>query len=295
VTASPAGAASLPAPAKVNLFLHVGAPGADGFHPLVSLMTFADLGDRLTAVPAPGLALSIEGAFAAGLSAGEDNLVMRAARALVAHAGLADAPWRLVLDKQLPVASGLGGGSADAGAALRLLDRVMALRTPEAVLETLAAGLGADGAACLRARPLIAEGRGERLSPAPSWPVLPCVLVNPGAASSTPAVYAALDRGGRFGDLARPVLGDADDPRAVAAMLAPLRNDLQAPAILLEAAIGEALAALDAEAETLLARVSGSGGSCFALCADTADAARLAARLSRAHPGWWVRPCQLGG
>lgn len=282
------------APAKVNLFLHVGAPDSEGYHPLVSLMTFADIGDVIRCEPADSLSLAIEGPFADGLSAGEDNLVLRAARALLVRAGRDDAPFRLILDKQLPIASGLGGGSSDAGAALRLLDRDLGLALGEPVLEDLAAALGADGAPCLRARPVLAQGRGERLSRAPRWPFLPAVLVNPGVPSPTGAVYRAYDQGGVFDDLNVPVLPDMTAVTDAAACLAGLRNDLEAPAVAMAPVIGEVLDALRAAPEALLARMSGSGATCFVICADDAAAGALAARLRAARPGWWTRACTLG-
>lgn len=286
--------ASLIAPAKVNLFLHVGAPDSEGYHPLVSLMTFADIGDAVRCAPSGNLSLSIEGLFADGLSADEDNLVLRAARALLARAGRDDAPLRLILDKQLPIASGLGGGSSDAGAALRLLDRELGLALGEPVLEDLAAALGADGAPCLRARPVLAEGRGDRLSAAPRWPSLPTVLVNPGVPSPTGAVYRAYDQGGVFSDVTAPALPDLTTAADVAACVAALRNDLEAPAVALAPVIGEVLGVLRAAPESLLARMSGSGATCFVLCADDAAALALAARLQADHPVWWVRACRLG-
>ena len=196
------------APAKVNLFLHVGAPGADGYHPLCSLMAFADLGDRVSMERGEGR-LTVGGPFAAGLGPEHDNLIIRAVRAFVAELGRPMEELAFALEKHLPVASGLGGGSSDAGAALRLIRDVFAPGFDDARLERVAASLGADGAACLWGRPVIAQGRGERLSPAPGLPVLDAVLVNPGVAVSTPAVYRAFDAAGRFGDIAAPPLPEA--------------------------------------------------------------------------------------
>jgi 4-diphosphocytidyl-2-C-methyl-D-erythritol kinase len=284
------------APAKVNLYLHVGATNPDGFHPLSSLMVFADVGDRLGLTDGAPLGLSIGGDFGAGLDAGEDNLVMRAARALVVAAGGPTPALGLVLTKDLPLAAGLGGGSSDAGAALRLLRDTLAPELDEALLEAIAASLGSDGAACLWGRPVIAEGRGERLSPAPRLPPLDAVLVNPLVASPTGAVYRAYDAAGARGGAERPALPEAFETATdLAAFLADCRNDLEAPAIALTPVIGEALDALRAQPETLLARVSGSGASCFALCADAGRASALAERLAMARPGWWVRRCRLGG
>jgi len=283
------------APAKVNLFLHVGAPAADGYHPLCSLMVFADLGDRVSVELGEG-SLTASGPFARGLGPEADNLIFRAVRAFVAELGHPMAELKMALDKQLPVASGLGGGSSDAGAALRLIRDVFAPQVDDARLERVAASLGADGPACLWGRPVVAEGIGERLSSAPGLPVLPAVLVNPGAPVSTPAVYRALDASRAFGDVARPPMPDAfETPEEVAAWLARLGNDLETPAISVAPQVGTVLATLRDEPETLLARVSGSGGTCFALCADDIAAETLAERLEAMAPHWWVRRCRLGG
>jgi 4-diphosphocytidyl-2-C-methyl-D-erythritol kinase len=284
------------APAKVNLFLHVGPPAADGYHPLCSLMTFADVGDRLTVQDASALELMVRGAFADGAPAGPDNLVLRAARALIARAGGPVPPARLILQKELPVAAGLGGGSSDAGAALRLLREALGVELADSALEAVAASLGADGAACLWGRPVIAEGRGEQLSPAPALPVLDAVLVNPRVPVSTPAVYRRLDAMERFGDIARPAMPAAFETAAeAAAWLATQRNDLEAPALAVAPEVGAVLDTLAGEPETLLARVSGSGGTCFALCAGDIEAEGLAERIEAMAPDWWVRRCRLGG
>jgi 4-diphosphocytidyl-2-C-methyl-D-erythritol kinase len=284
------------APAKVNLFLHVGAPGADGYHPICSLMAFADVGDTVTGFEAEALELAVRGPFGRQLGEGDDNLVLRAARAFIAELKRPVRPFGLSLDKRLPIASGLGGGSSDAGAALRLLREALAPDMDDLRLEALAAGLGADGAACLWGRPVIAEGRGERLSPAPGLPPIDAVLVNAGAPVSTPEVYRRLDAGGRFGDVAPPPAPDAfEDARELAAWLALLRNDLEAPALAVAPQVGSVLETLAGEPECLLARVSGSGGTCFALCASDIEAESLAERVEALAPAWWVRRCRLGG
>lgn len=284
------------APAKINLFLHVGGPGADGFHPLCSLMVFADVGDRVTALEADVLSFQLRGAYADALAGEGDNLVMRAARAILAKARGPRAPVRLVLDKELPVAAGLGGGSSDAGAALRLLRAQMKIQLSDAELEEVAASLGADGAACLWGRPVIAEGRGERLSEAPGLPPLEAVLVNPRVAISTPAVYRAFDEIGVFGDVTPPPLPDRfESPEEVAAWASLMRNDLQAPAVGLAPEVGDVLDTLADEPETLLARMSGSGATCFALCSSDIEADALADRVGTLQPRWWVRRCRLGG
>ena len=283
------------APAKVNLFLHVAPPDADRMHPLCSLMVFADVGDTIRLDPDPRLSFAVTGPFAGPAGDGDDNLVLRAARALAEAVGR-PAAGRLTLDKQLPVAAGLGGGSSDAGAALRLLAPGFGLADDDGLLTQVATRLGADGAACLYGRPVIGEGRGEGLSPAPGLPDLHAVLVNPGVPSSTPAVYRAYDAHGPAGDCARPELPEAfATTRDLVQAMARLRNDLEAPAIALAPAIGDALQALRDQPETLLARVSGSGATCFGLCDDAAHAERLVARLAALRPAWWVRACRLGG
>lgn len=283
------------APAKVNLFLHVGAPGADGYHPLCSLMAFADFGDRVSVTRGEGR-LTASGPFAAGLGLEHDNLIIRAVRAFVAELGRPMEELAFALEKNLPVASGLGGGSSDAGAALRLIRDVFAPGFDDDRLERVAASLGADGAACLWGRPVLAQGRGERLSPAPGLPPLEAVLVNPGVAVSTPAVYRAFDAAGRFGDVTAPPLPAAfETVEEVAAWLVTTSNDLEAPAIAVAPEVGTVLATLKDEPEALLARVSGSGGTCFALCADDFAAETLVERLEAMAPAWWVRRCRLGG
>ncbi|HZZ69207.1 MAG TPA: 4-(cytidine 5'-diphospho)-2-C-methyl-D-erythritol kinase [Phenylobacterium sp.] len=284
------------APAKVNLFLHVGAPGGDGYHPICSLMAFADVGDLVSTFDAEALVLRVAGPFARELAGEGDNLILRAARALIAEARRPVAPVGLSLEKRLPVASGLGGGSSDAGAALRLLREVLGLEIDNAALEALAAGLGADGPACLWGAPAIAQGRGERLSPAPGLPPLDAVLVRPPVPVSTAQVYRAFDAAGRFGEVAPPTMPDAfEDARDLAAWLGGQRNDLQAPAIAVAPEVGVVLDTLADEPETLLARVSGSGGTCFALCAGDIEAEGLAERIEAMAPDWWVQRCRLGG
>lgn len=284
------------APAKINLFLHVGAPGADGYHPLCSLMVFADAGDRVTLHEGDALAVKVRGPFAHQLAGEGDNLVLRAARALLAKARGPQALSAFTLEKRLPVAAGLGGGSSDAGAALRLMREAMTPRLEDAELEAIAASLGADGAACLWGRPVVAQGRGERLSPAPGLPILEAVLVNPGVSVSTPAVYAALDAALTFGDIAPPPMPDAfESVEELAGWLATTRNDLEAPAIALAPAIGDVLATLADEPEALIARMSGSGATCFALCQSEVEAETLAERIMAMKPDWWVQRCRLGG
>ncbi len=283
------------APAKVNLFLHVGAPLADGFHPVSTLMAFADIGDIVAVQPSESPDFEVTGPFSGPLEGQAENLVERAAKALLAHVGGPQPPFRLILDKQLPVAAGLGGGSSDAGAALRLLRQALGLAVQDEWLTAIAAGIGSDGPACLWARTVIGEGRGDRLRAAPELPGLDAVLVNPRVASSTPQVYRAYDAAGCPGDAQRPWLPERfEDAIETAAVLAYCRNDLEDPAVFLQPAIGEVLETLRGEPETLLARMSGSGATCFALCAGDIEAEGLAERLQSMRPDWWVRRCRLG-
>lgn len=283
------------APAKVNLFLHVGGPDAEGYHPISSLMVFADVGDRVAIQPSDAPGFETSGPFGAAIPSDADNLVVRAARAFHARLGGPIPPYRLILDKHLPIAAGLGGGSSDAGAALKLLRDALAPALSDEDLEPLAASLGADGAACLRATALLAEGRGEILSPAPELPELHAVLVNPGVPSPTGAVYRAYDAAVHPEGAALPFLpASLETAEEIAGWLAvATRNDLQAPAVALEPRIGEALDVLSAEPESLLVRMSGSGATCFALCAGDIEAETLAERLAVLRPDWWVRRCRL--
>jgi len=283
------------APAKVNLFLHVAPPTPDGFHPLSSLMVFADVGDQIALSPCDQLELVIDGPFGAGLEVSADNLVLRAVRAVFEAVNAPPPEVRLTLTKRLPIAAGLGGGSSDAGAALGLVRDHYRLGLDDGALERIAAGLGSDGAACFRQRALIARGRGERLSAAPAMPPLDAVLVNPGVPSPTGAVYRAYDEAGAPGNDHTPDLpARFEDAVTAASFFSACRNDLEAPAVALTPRIGEVLAILRAGPEALLARVSGSGATCFALCADAAHAEALVDRLRGAHPDWWVRACRLG-
>ncbi len=266
--------------AKVNLFLHVTGRRADGYHLLDSLAVFPDVGDRLTVAPAVALSLDVHGPFAPGLAGEADNLVLRAARALGGQG------VRLGLEKNLPIASGIGGGSADAAAALRLL---AALWGVAADLPAIALGLGADVPVCLASRPARMQGVGEILLAAPALPACGIVLVNPGVAVATPSVFRARAPGFTPPAVLPEGWGDA---AAMARDLAACTNDLQAAAIGLYPAIAEVLAALAAAPGALLARMSGSGATCFALFADAAAARTAAAGLAR--PGWWCWGGRMG-
>lgn len=285
--------ASALAPAKVNLFLHVGPLEADGYHPLASLVAFADVGDRLGVAPSDRLSLTVTGPFAGGLAGEGDNLILRAVRALAEAAGLPEPGLAFTLDKRLPIAAGLGGGSSDAGATLKLAREALGLSLDDADLAGVAATIGADGPMCLYARAAWAEGRGDRLDFAPTLPPLPAVLINPGVPSPTGAVYRAYDAG-RAAGADRPAPPPDWSLDAVIDWLGRQRNDLQAPAVALQPAIGEALAEADDLPDVRLARMSGSGATVFALFASPTAADRAARRLSARRPEWWVNSTVLG-
>lgn len=275
------------APAKVNLTLRVTGRRADGYHLLDSFVIFAGAGDRLSVAPAADLSLTVTGPFAGTLAATEDNLVLRAARALAEAGGIA--PFgALTLEKTLPVASGIGGGSADAAAALRLLGLYWGLTVPAERLAAIAVALGADVPVCLRRRPVRMAGIGEVISPVPALPSgLGLLLVNPGLACPTPAIFRARAATGTPFSPADAVPGGRfDSAAAFAAALAASGNDLQDPAIGLTPEIGAVLRAIAHTAGCLLARMSGSGATCFGLFATVGEAAAAAAALRR--PGWWV-------
>ncbi|NBW11041.1 MAG: 4-(cytidine 5'-diphospho)-2-C-methyl-D-erythritol kinase [Caulobacteraceae bacterium] len=281
------------APAKINLFLHVGPLQADGYHPVASLVAFADVGDRVTVEAADRLSLTVEGPFGAGLAAEPDNLILKALRALGQATGIGEPALHVTLDKQLPIAAGLGGGSADAGTALKLARELLSLDLDDAALEAVAGVVGADGPMCLRARSAWAEGRGDVLTDAAYLPPLHAVLVNPGVPSPTGAVYRAFDAG-PAGATDRPAPPADWRAATVIGWLAQQRNDLEPPALALTPAIRPALDAVAAQPGVGLTRMSGSGATVFGLFAEPEDADRAAVALAAAHPGWWVRPTVLG-
>jgi 4-diphosphocytidyl-2-C-methyl-D-erythritol kinase len=264
------------APAKVNLHLHVTGRRDDGYHLLDSLVVFAGAGDRLTVSPANKLSLSIIGPFADPLRHEDDNLVLRAAHALAAHAGI-EPTGALILEKNLPVASGIGGGSADAAAALRLLSRFWGLCPCQEDLHRLARTLGADVPVCLDSRPTLLSGTGEILNAAPPIPKMGMVLINPGIAVATPSVFRA-----RSGPFSKPAQFVSD----LTAELRDARNDLEPPARLLAPVIDDVLSALAQLPGCQLARMSGSGATCFGLFNTPAAANAAAEAVNR--DGWWV-------
>jgi 4-diphosphocytidyl-2-C-methyl-D-erythritol kinase len=282
------------APAKVNLTLHVLGRRSDGYHEIESLVTFADVGDRLTFVAGDSLALEVVGPTAGVAGADSDNLVLKAARALAARIeGLRLGAFRL--DKQLPVAAGLGGGSSDAAAALRLLARANRLLPDDERVGAAARATGADVPVCLDPHPRVMRGIGELLSKPLSLPKLPAVLVNPRVAVPTKDVFAALAAPALSTSAgADDVISDATDFESVVSALSGRRNDLEVPALRLAPVIAAVLAALRASSGCRLARMSGSGATCFSLFS-SASAAQAAARdIAAANPGWWVRATAFG-
>lgn len=276
------------APAKINLTLHVTGRREDGYHLLDSLVSFAPVGDLLTISEGDGLSLRVDGPEAEGVPEDGSNLVMKAAALLVSDADLH-------LHKALPAASGIGGGSADAAAALR---GVSARGGGDASAEALLAAhgeeilaLGADVPMCLHARPLRAEGIGEALTPL-ALPPVAAVLVNPRLQVSTPAVFRALER--RDNTPMPETLPDMRDTADLIAVLSEMRNDLQAPACAVQPAILDVLARIGAQPGCKLARMSGSGATCFGLFLSETEAAAAAEAIAAAEPGWWVASAVLG-
>ncbi len=269
-----------PAHAKVNLWLNVVGRRADGYHLLDSLVAFADLADALEVAPSDSLTLTVRGPWAAHLESESDNLVLKAARLLAERAGVAPRA-ALGLTKTIPVAAGLGGGSADAAAALRALAAMWRIAVPEQSLFSLAEQLGADVPMCFGGRTAIASGVGERLGPAPSLPDCGLLLVNPGVPVATAEVFAA--RQGPF-SRAQVVEGVWGDLAALVAALAARGNDLQAPAIRLRPAIGEVLSFLARSDGVRYVAMSGSGATCFALYDSIAAAQQVALEVPG---GWW--------
>lgn len=269
-----------PAPAKINLALHVRARRADGYHELETLFAFVTDGDTVTLAPGPP-SLTITGPFAAGLSGEGDNLVTRAARSFAATFGV-PAQGAFTLDKHLPVASGIGGGSADAAAALRALARMHEVPADDPRLFDVAAALGSDVPACLLGCTAMGRGRGEELAPLDGLPPLPALLVNPGVAVSTAAVFRAWD-GVDHGPIA--------DGDVLTSAIAG-RNDLESPARAIAPAIDDALALL-ANDLPILARMSGSGATCFALYESEEQRGAAAARIRDARPEWWCLETRL--
>ena len=261
------------APAKINLSLHVTGQRPDGYHLLDSLVAFADIGDRLWIEPADEMSVSVTGPFAVGVPEDRRNLVWRAAE-------LAGGVARITVEKNLPHGAGIGGGSSDAAAVLRHFG-----------VTDGAGRLGADVPVCLRPVAQRMHGIGELLSDVPPLPPLHAVLVNPGLHLPTPTVFARLDT--RQNAPMPDEIRSFRDARDCALWLSEQRNDLETPALSVAPEIGEVLKALSASPEALLARMSGSGATCFGLFATATQAQSAAATLASTHPRWWVQPCQI--
>jgi 4-diphosphocytidyl-2-C-methyl-D-erythritol kinase len=279
--------------AKVNLTLRVAGRRVDGYHDIESVVAFADCADRLSLTPGPKLDLQMSGPLAQACGETGDNLVLKAARLLGGRVPDLKA-GQFTLEKVLPVAAGIGGGSADAAAALRLLAQLNGLALDDQRLLDVALETGADVPVCLASRACDMTGVGETLLPL-SLPIMPCVMVNPRVPVATKDVFQAL--GLRNGEL---LVGASDVLRAVAwpepgasvedwvEALAASSNDLEAPATRIEPVIGQVISALNATNGAWLARMSGSGATCFAIYENTAEAQRAAQKIMLDHPGWWV-------
>lgn len=291
------------APAKVNLTLTVHGRRDDGYHDLTSLVAFAGVGDELSLTPGESTRLTMSGPFGAQLAVDADNLVLRASRFLSEEvSGLRSGHFHLV--KRLPLASGIGGGSADAAAALRLLARLNGLDLDDPRLIAAARRTGADVPVCLRSRARVMSGVGDRLGPPLRLPRLFAVLVNPGVTTPTAAVFAALGlkAGEKLLHVSAQTAATAQSWRHegpetgadfVGCVLAEQANDLQDPAIRVVPEIGDVLSELSAMSGCLLARMSGSGATCFALFADCKASATAARDLRARHCDWWIKPTML--
>jgi 4-diphosphocytidyl-2-C-methyl-D-erythritol kinase len=282
------------APAKVNLTLRVLGRRPDGYHEIESLVAFAEFGDRLGFSPSKELALTVRGPLAKQAGEVGDNLVLKSARALAARIpGIRVGTFDL--DKRLPVAAGLGGGSADAAAALRLLARINGLPANDMRLHEAARETGADVPVCLNPRLRLMRGIGEILSEPLNLPALPAVLVNPGVALATKAVFAGWTaRAARSLPFDIAAAAKAKSREQFLLFLMTQSNDLEAAAIALAPAIADVLAALRAVPGCLLARMSGSGATCFALFSSAAEAIEAGKTLHTKYSHWWVRATALG-
>ena len=284
-----------PAKAKVNLTLHVGRVIADvtdlyfGYHPLDSLVVFADIGDVITAELADETTLSITGPFAKGLSAGPDNLILKAVKAVSAHGAVP--ALKITLTKNLPVAAGLGGGSANAAAMLRVLSRLVEL--PQNIWEDIALSLGADVPVCLLSKTSHMTGIGEGVFPVTELSAMPAVLVNPGVPTPTGGVFKAFDEmtgANAPRETPRPQLPQGD----MLARALDGRNDLERPAIAAVPIINDVLRALSGQNGAQIARMSGSGASCFALFERASQAQAAVEVIAKSYPDWWVIATQFG-
>ncbi len=282
------------APAKINLTLHIEGRRADGYHELQSLVAFAGAGDFLTLAPGEEFSLRLDGPTALAAGDGGDNLVAKAERALRAEKpGLRSGAFHLT--KRLPVAAGIGGGSSDAAAALRLLAQANGIAADDPVLLEVARKTGADVPVCLAPRGKMMSGIGERLGDTLRLPPLFAVLVNPRQPVETKAVFAklGLKPGENYSIGPHPAIGDAMDFESLVRALKKGRNDMEDAACVLAPVIGHVLAVLGGARGCRLARMSGSGATCFALFGTCRQASAAARAISAGHPEWWVKPTLL--
>ena len=279
--------------AKINLYLHVGGRRADGYHALQSLVCFTDAGDDLEFEHASDLRLELDGPFGSELDANDNNLVLRAAHALARTAGISSGA-HIRLSKALPVASGIGGGSADAAATLRGLSRLWELSLEPIQLERIALELGSDVPVCLLSKPAQMSGRGEHVDKVEGLPQLPMLLVNPRIAVSTASVFRHL---GRSEDdtppdaLTWPGSLTAQD---LVEWLKGARNDMQDAACNIAPEIGEVLGLLE-HTGALISRMCGSGATCYGIFGEVASCERAAQTIASAQPKWWVCPTRIAG
>lgn len=284
------------AAAKINLSLHVLGRREDGYHILESLIAFADVGDYVEVAKGPTFTLTTSGPFASELPPAADNIVLAAAAALAHGASQVPPGAAIALEKNLPVASGIGGGSANAAACLRGLLRLNKMTMSDTALNQIAVGLGADVPVCLRSQASIVSGIGQIVEPAPALPELHAVLVNPRVAVPTGPVFNALGllQGAMVSEPAQPpAYHDFRSAETLADYLNTCRNDLEAPALAEVRQIGEAKDALTASEGCLMARMSGSGATCFGLFAREAGARDAASAIARDHPNWWTVSTRL--
>jgi 4-diphosphocytidyl-2-C-methyl-D-erythritol kinase len=273
------------APAKINLTLRVVGRRADGYHDLESLVVFADLADELTLEPAGTTSLDVTGPFSGQCGPRDDNLVLKAAGALGLPAG------RFMLDKRNPVAAGLGGGSADAAAALRLIALANGIAIDDKRIAAAAMTCGADVPVCLKSEPCIMRGVGDDLSAPVALPRLPALLVNPGVPLVTRDVFGAFRPAA---SAAEPVADISSSAEGLLAWLASRGNDLTAASTALAPEIGRVLGELAVQDGCRLSRMSGSGATCFGLFETASNVRDAANRLSANHRNWWICPVTLG-
>ncbi|MGI9481418.1 MAG: 4-(cytidine 5'-diphospho)-2-C-methyl-D-erythritol kinase [Hyphomicrobiales bacterium] len=281
------------APAKINLSLRVTGRRHDGYHLLDSIVGFAGVGDRLVLTPADEFSLTITGPMAEGLEAGSGNLVMRAAQALRQTYPERFAGAAIVLEKNLPVASGIGGGSADAAAALRgMISLYEADEIPEREILKLALSIGADVPVCVRSTSARMSGIGDLIQKITGIPTSPMVLINPGIEVSTQEVFQRLD--GWFpASASAQAVPEFKRPHELCLWLSTLGNDLEQPAVSMAPEIRTVLDALDGAKGAMLARMSGSGATCFGLFASAEEARAAGDEIGRAHENWWVAATEI--